>query len=405
MKKFILFVLVIAAVIGAFAIYLAATTPSSSAGIRFPLTPAHRALVAHVPQSAEAFALIPTAAALDSKLRANPITRGAIDDWSANHLMPRPWMIGAADLLAWREGKQTRYLLRLDPVRAVIVRIYLMFRGDSGGTLLINAPAGSGLDADEVARIVALADKLPAADALVVQRERGKGAFPPMPRPAVTALQVQPAEIVITSRAASEGDSVPSAITAPVARDALLTASFASAPRSLDDLNRLLGAKVSTFLSDGGSITLYDIDAGKLVPRPLGVIAVPATPERRAALDAFIHTLQPGELVGVRPRGAERDGQLLLSFDQSLDLYLKDAIEPVTYPAARWAIRLDPQRLVPILQRIDDSVGLRIAAPHLFRSARDLGRWIGALQEAKSIEGVDSVDGPQEQLRVRIAAK
>ena len=68
-------------------------------------------------------------------------------------------------------------------------------------------------------------------------------------------------------------------------------------------------------------------------------------------------------------------------------------------------MRADPKRLVPILSRLGDSVGLRIAAPRFYRSARDLGRWIEALQEATSIEAADSDDGDAEELKVRIGAK
>jgi len=59
-----------------------------------------RALIAQVPASAESFAIIPRAAALDTKLHLNPITRGAIAKWSTNHPFPSPWMIGGADLVA-----------------------------------------------------------------------------------------------------------------------------------------------------------------------------------------------------------------------------------------------------------------------------------------------------------------
>ena len=55
--------------------------------------------------------------------------------------------------------------------------------------------------------------------------------------------------------------------------------------------------------------------------------------------------------------------------------------------------------------RINDSIGLRIVAGRVYRSARDLNRWIEALQEATSIEAADSFDGATEELKVRIAAK
>jgi hypothetical protein len=188
-------------------------------------------------------------------------------------------------------------------------------------------------------------------------------------------------------------------------RAALLTATFTEAPRIVDDLNRLFGTKVSPLLANGGSIAIYDIDAGKLLPRPLGVIAVPADDARRAAFQAFVERAEVAEAVGVRVRTAEKDGRLLLSFDDSIDTYLKDAFEPGRWPANRWAVRMDAQRLAPIVRRLSESIGLRVAAPRLFRSARDLERWIGGLERASTIEAADSDDGTSEVLQVRITAK
>ncbi|HKO58290.1 MAG TPA: hypothetical protein VJ276_20670, partial [Thermoanaerobaculia bacterium] len=200
MKKFLIIVGVVAALIGALAVYLAATTPKSSAGVRFPLSAAQRELLATVPQSADAFALIPTAAALEAKLRANPVTRDTVEKWTENRQLPSPWMIGGADLLAWRSGKQTRYLLRLDPVRAVIVRAYLMLSGEE--SLLLGPTGETPIDGAELARILALTDSLPAGDVLVVQRQGSRGAFPPIGRPAVTSAAITAMTIDVTSRAA-----------------------------------------------------------------------------------------------------------------------------------------------------------------------------------------------------------
>ena len=104
-------------------------------------------------------------------------------------------------------------------------------------------------------------------------------------------------------------------------------------------------------------------------------------------------------------RTAERGGLLLLSFDRSLDLYLKDTFERRQYPSARWAVRADPGRLAPILSQLSDNLGLRIASPRIFRGARDADRWISALGRATAIEAIDTTDGAAEQLSVDIATK
>lgn len=396
MRKLLFTVLVLGLLAAGLFLYLAATTPKQTAGVRFPLPESQRALVAQVPDSAEAFALIPTAAALESKLRANPVTRDAIASFAEKQSLPRPWMLGGADLLVWREaGGGTRYLVRLDPLRAAIVRIYRMVGGDIGDTLLINAPGGESVH--DLDAILALTANLPPGDAFAVQRSASRGAFPPIGRPAVTSVTVTPDAIELTSHAAAAAANGPPPTANSFPRSALLTASFTEAPRVVEDLNRLFGTKVSQLFDGGGSIAIYDVDTGTLLPKPRGVIAIPATDAGRAAFQQVVST-------GMG-RTAEKDGRLLLSFDRSLDTYLMDAAEPGRWPANRWALRADPQRLAPILRKLGDSLGLRVASPRLYRSARDLDRWLAGLEQAAGIEAADSVEGPTEVLRVRITAK
>src|SRR5947209_7996346 len=94
----------------------ASPTRLSATCARCALTDAQRALLAQVPQSAESFALIPTAAALEAKLRANPITRDEVQSWEEKHSMPARWMMGGADVLLWRDADGgTHYLVQADP--------------------------------------------------------------------------------------------------------------------------------------------------------------------------------------------------------------------------------------------------------------------------------------------------
>ncbi|HEY8850043.1 MAG TPA: hypothetical protein VIO12_12155 [Thermoanaerobaculia bacterium] len=397
MRKILIVVVGIALIAGAAAVYLIVTTPRQTAGIR--------ALVAQVPASADSFAIIPSAGTLDAKLRANPVTREALESWSGRQSIPRPWMLGGADLLAWKSGDSIRYFLRLDPFRAFLVRVYSMGGGELGQSIRINVAPEGAIDSAEVAHILDLASKLPPGDALVVQRESARGSFPPIPRPSVTSVQVTATEVNLVSvGAAAPGRPSPAAtLTAHLPRAAVFAAAFTSPPRIVGDLNRLLGAKVSAILADGGAIALYDVDAGKLLPRPIGVIAVPS--DHRAAFDSLVSTLHGGESLGYRVHTAEGAGQLLLSFDESINQYLIDQFDDTTVAGGQWTLVIDPQRLVPILGRLSDSVGLRIASPRLFRSARDLNGWIAPLQRARSIEATDSVQTGLEQLRVHLTAK
>lgn len=395
-RTFLTFLLILALIGGAIALYLYVTTPHETAGATFPLSGSARAMIASAPASAAAFAYIPRAAALEEKLNANPITRDVITSWSAERALPQPWMLGGADLLVWQSGKQTRYLLRLDPVRAALVRIYLMAAGDVGGTILINAPSEQSIAPDEVAQIEALTVKLPTADAVVVQRTASRGAFPPIGRPVVSSVAISKDDIVITSHAQGTAAGGAPPLETHLARGAMLSASFASAPRLFDDLNRLFGQKISDLVSGGGSVSIYDVDTGTLLPRPRTVISVPASANRRPASEM---------LSRYGARTAEKDGELVLSFDDTIDAYLKDAIDSSSVSGGRWAARIDVQRLAPILDKLKDNVGLRIASPRLFRAARDLDRWIENLHQAKTITATDSFDGTIEELKAGVTAK
>jgi hypothetical protein len=408
MRKLTIIIAVVLAVIAAVFIYLIATTPKTSAGVRFPLTGAQRDLIAAVPESAESFALIPTAAAIDSKLRANAVMSDAVDQWEKSHSLPSPWMVGGADLLAWRDASTTRYLIRLDPIRAFVVHTYMMLGGDIGETLLINAPSTQPINSGDLAQILALSEKLPPGDAFVVQRRGSRGAFPPIARPAVTSLSVTPDDILFTSRAQRDAAAPIAAQSnqpAKFAHNALITATFATMPRIIEDLNRVFGTRVSSLIENGGTIAVYDIDTHKFLPRPMGVISVPDDPPRRAAYEEFVAKVKQGESLGIHIETAERGGSLLLSFDDSITPYINDAVEPGRWPAGKWAVRADPRRLVPILRKLGDSIGLRIAAPRFYRSARDLGHWIDALQGATVLEAAASEDASAEELKVRISAK
>lgn len=407
MKKFLLVLLIVALIAGALAFYLEATTPRTSAGVRFPLTPKQRQLLASVPASAEAFALIPTAAAFREKLFSNPITRPPIEQWAEFQQLPRSWMLGDADLVAWRAGKRIAFAIHLDPLRAALVRIYLMMGSAldarvNEGTLLINAGAGEPLGPAGLDQVLALTSGLGSADAVVVQQAASRGAFPPVGRPAVTTVRLGTDEVNVISRSASE---TPPPAASPLMRPrfprgALIAATFREPPRIVSDLDRLFIARVSHLLDDGGSIVLYDVNAGTLLPRPNGLMIAKATPDHRQTVERIRSAVEWfGE---IRDTG----DQLLVSFDKtSLITYSTDTLVDAQWPSNDWAARVDPKRAVPLLEKLGGNMGLRLAAPRIYRAARDLRRWIESLSDAESIEAAHSFTGSTEELRVRITSK
>ncbi|MBV8516004.1 MAG: hypothetical protein JO197_01260 [Acidobacteria bacterium] len=408
MRIALIILIVLALIAGGLAAYLAFTTPHAAAPLRMPLTNAQRALLAHAGADADTLAYIPRAAVLRAKLLANPVTRDAVERWTSAESTPPPWLLGGADVVLWHSEKRTSYAVRLDALRAWLARAWLSFATNAdarwdGDLLLMNAPVEPMIGDAALAPILQLASGLPEGDVFIVQREGGRGAFPPIARPAVSSVRVAASDLVVVSRAnADETNSAPHApVVARFPRGALLSATFAAPPRILGDVRRLLlGIDIQSLVDDGGSIALYDVDAGTLLPRPNGVIVIPANEKTRAAVDPIVRA---AELVGeTRDTGSE----LLVAVDRtSLPLYLKDTFVPATWPANGWALRIDPKRFVPLLGKLGDNTGLRFAAPRIHRAARDLRRWIGALEQAEAIEAADSVNGGVEELRVRVASK
>lgn len=408
MRKLIVLLIVIFALVGVAAIYLVITTPKSAAPIRFPLAESHRQLLAHVPATADSFALIPSAALLHGKLLANPVAREPILLWTHEHELPRPWMLGGADLAVWKRGKVTSYAVRLDSFRALLVRSWLLMSSNAdarweGSTLIMHeefpAPASSS-PPNDLDAVLRLANGLPVGDVFVVQRQSGRGAFPPIGRPAVTSVRVTAAEVLLVSRAATMETAEQREIRPRFPAGAMLAASFATPPRVLGDLNRLLGAKIDALVDEGGSLALYDVDGGTFLPRPKGVLVIPADERAREQLK---NVERVAALVG---ETRDTGDQILVSFDRtSMGLYIEDEMVPASWPSTRWSLRIDPERLIPVLRRVGDSPGLRFVAPRLHRAARDLRRWMDALNEADAVEAAASVAGGVEELRVRVSSK
>jgi len=404
MRTFILFLCILVALAVGVAIYLVATTPKVAPPLRFPLTGAQEELLRHVPGDAEAYALIPAPAVLMAKLAANPVTAETILRWTEEQSMPPAAMLGRADAVVWKHGKATSYAVRFDPVRAVIVRLWTMFSSAdarwSGRTLVING--GPATTSGTVPPEVALAGPLPEGDAFVVQRDEARGAFPPIGRPAMTSVRVTERELELTSRAASDdaGDPARPAVKVSLPRSALLAVAFAEPPRVLGDIDRLLAADIDALVGGGGTLALYRVDTGTLLPRPFLAIAVPANEATRATLTRYDGVL---DAVGQK---VEQGGEIVVSFDRnSAGQYLKDERAAVAWPANRWSLRLDPPRLIPVLRKVGDNPALRFATPRIHRGARDLRRWMGALEQAAAVEAASSVGPGFEELRVRVTAK
>lgn len=389
---------------GAAAVYLKGTTPTSSSGVAFPLDISQRELLAVVPPDAESFAFVPRAAALYTELLGNPITREPLEHWTREQQLPQPWLVGAADLVIWSEAGRTGYAMRLDRFRALLFRFYLMITSERapqvrGNTFIVNT-SGRQAASEALAPLLDLTSGLPPADALVVQRNASTTGYPPIGRPAVTSVQVASGEVVLVSRAQSDVVDSGTARLAVFPAGALMAATFVRTPRLIGDLNRLFGADISSLLDNGGSIVIYDVETRRLLPRPKGLLVVAADPEKRRTAERIATV---AELVGeVRDTG----GEMLIAFDRSsIGSYTTERFDAASWPATGWAIRLDAENAVPIIEELGNNAGLRLAAPRLYRSIRDARRWLGPLSNADTIEAAHSEGRGIEELRVRIRAK
>jgi hypothetical protein len=404
MRTFIIILCIVLVAVVAVAAYLLLTTPHEAPPLQAPLTASQQELVARVPSDADAYALIAAPAVLLGKLEANPVTSEAIANWRDQQPLPPKAMLGAADAIVWKRGKSTSYAVRFDPVRAFIVRIWTTISDVEsqwdGRTLLIGEQSGAAFSPPPE---ILMAEGLPPGDVLVVQRKESRGAFPPIPRPAITSVKVTANQIDIASRAPAKGDDgggglKPALHSLP--SGAMLAIAFTDPPHVLGDVNRLVATDIEELVSGGATIAVYGVDTGTFLPRPFMAVVVPADEEHRATLGKYDRVIR---LVG---QIVEQQGELVVAFDRnSATQYLEDARTPMPWPANQWSVRIDPARLIPVLRKVGDNQALRFATPRLHRGARDLRRWMGGLERANLIEAAASTTAGFEELRVRVASK
>jgi hypothetical protein len=403
-KRALLFVLAVALIaIAGVAIFLYVSTPREPLALTLPLADDHRRLLARVPAGADAFALIPRAAALEARLRENPATAQALEEWTRDRQLPSPWMLGRADLVVWHSDEGTTFAFHLDPFRALLLRTSTWFGGPAlnvdGSTVLIGPAAGQDALADHVPDLhLGLGHGL-SGHAVVVQR-RGGAMFPPIARPAVSTVTVTRREVNIVSRSGRSSPGPQPPVTPNLPLGGLISAWFSEPTRVVTALDRIVPGDVVSILSSGGSVVLYDVEGRRLLPRPRGVFITPDNPQTRAAA-ARLETV--AEIVG----GVERrDGQILIALDrQSLPAYATEDFEASPFPSNLWAVRIDPGRMLPVVEDLADHRGLRFAAPELSRSAGRLRDWISRLSGAKRIDAAALATAGGEELRVRVTAK
>jgi hypothetical protein len=437
MKRTLVVIGIVIAAIAAIIIYLYATVPKVVAPVAAPFGNAASALLSHVPAGATDIAYVRRAAAVYGKALGDPIAGPPLRDWSDRAgLTHLPMLLGSADAVAWRtDNGGFGFAARPDLMRRALTRLYLAVSGRDdlsldGGALLMNAGEAGASPAEAASELESLAAGLPPADLVVLQREGSRGAFPPIGRPAVTAIRLTGRTILLDSQARPESGVDESVAALPFAAPAGAMLSFAMArpPRLAGELNRLFATKVTPLLDHGGMLVVYDVDARSLLPRPTGVVVLEADDAHREALAAFVQSLttmvgsaasvakrqigavevETRDAYGMRIETAETPaGELLLSFDRSsIERYLAAPGRGVVDRApATWTAVVNPSVAAPVIGRLARSPGFRILSPKLYRAAANLETWMTALESASTVEVRKDRAGDQERIRVLIRAK
>jgi hypothetical protein len=381
--------------------WLFITTPRNAQPLGMPLGADHQALLARAPAEAEIVALIPTVAPMHAKLLGNPVTREPVEKWAERYPLPPFWMIGNAGLVIWQNEDGNGYALKLDPLRAAIANLWLMFSGNDSATwdsstLIVNAHSSAPFDSQP---FDGLMRGLPPVDALVIHSQRDEREFPMIGRPAVTGVAIGENRIQLTSRARAKEASRSLPIHRALPAGALFAAVFAEPPRVVGDIGRIVGADMRELLAGGGGLVLYDLDTGSILPRPRGLAVLPLNSTTASMAE------EGGGLFEVFGEIRTHGEQVLVAVDRtSVSTYLGERFVQPEWPEAAWAVRLDPKRLMPVLARLDKPA-LRFLVPRLHERSRNLRRWIEALGRADEIAAAERTVSGIDELRVTVSSK
>jgi hypothetical protein len=421
------------ALAAAAAVWLAVSASGPARTVWLPLSGADRALLAHVPAGASEIALVPSAAATYRGLKGNPATAELTRAWAERSGWRWiPTLLGQADVVFWRQDRRVGMAASVDGLRAALLRAWILVSGSEelsiDGTTLLAGGNDRPMSAAELDSLLDVAATLPRANALVWQTETASGAFPPIGRPAATAVSLTSDGFVL--RCASGAPTGDAADQRPLGgrfpTGAMVSIAFAGAPQFGGEIERLVGIRVRPLLDRGGMLVVYDFDMRKLVPRPLGLLALPDDPAHREALAALVASVesvgkdlvrQTTRLAGSTPvvhreafggtmESAESEGELLVSFDgTSMDRYLGGGFEAIPAQPAVWLARLEPSRLAPLVFGADRNPALRFLTPKISRSARGASTWIGYLTGVRRAVSRKITGDRGDQLEVVVTAK
>jgi hypothetical protein len=399
----IVLVLILVVVAG----YVLFSTPLRSEPVGFGSDPDHLRLIRRAPADAPAVFLVPRAAGFFRMMRGHPIASSWVPIIERRQeLALLPYLLGRADVVAWQQEQGVAIVANPDPVRLALTRAYLAMKGErrivvGDGLLFVGTPPVSETGA-EIASNANLRGQ-----AFAIHREGSEDDFPPIGRPAVSAVILEPDGLKVESEATASGplaaggvplDSYP--------EGAMLSTVAATTPEWVERLGRLIPPVVVSLLREGALFAVYRISGEDLIPRLHLVIAVPGGNSKD--VDDVVGKINLGpfglsesrRMVGgvevVRRTGmgsmieyATSSDKLLISFDRSsIERYLADRMVKSPFPPERtvWFATMKPAELAEGIDELRDRQELSLLAPDLHDAIRQAGAWLRYVRGARLVQ-------------------
>ncbi|HUP63907.1 MAG TPA: hypothetical protein VM557_01330 [Thermoanaerobaculia bacterium] len=336
------------------------------------------------------------------------------------------WLIGASPTAIWTRPDSWGGATRPDPIRRFLIPFlaarFLDLRVEREGDIILFNPN----DEPTIGEIPRDCLSERSGSAFVIRL--AEGGFPPIPRPAFTAISFDGDRLKIASCARGHEPLPTTSLTGvEMPSDALIAIRFAEPPPAIESIEKAVPIDLTRYLADGGSVALYGIETGGLVPRPSIVFGIRADDDRAAGIMAELDrattrgamklllgmgedrtrvvggvTVTRREGIGLTIEFARRGDELLIAFDgRSLEKLLSGGFVPTEDGEVSWHLRARPDQLLPVLDDLGSNPALRLFAEDFSRETRKLAAEIRALPPARLL--VATVKGGQDGL-VRLDA-
>ncbi len=381
--------------------------------------PGDRSLLQRVPDDAEEIVFVPRFATFFWAAQKNAVVARALAALPQDQMRYAPWLLGNADVVAWRRDKRWSFVARPDALhRGLISAAGASQRGlVMDGEFVSSGEMVPRTDRPDQPFDAALIDSAK-GQFFVWQSEDSSWSFPPIARPAFSAGIVKSDSLEISSRSGHEAGQGPGAggqlTQSPalsIPTSAMISAVVSEVPEILSAADRLFPVNLERLFSEGGGLVLYDLEADGVVPRPRGVLVVPASDANRQIINGLFESVpdemiarilgsdasermagslrvRRRELAGVTAESTEDANQILLAFDNtSLDLFLASPRGPATLVSGEvWRCRIEPNSFLPVVKELRDNKLLKLAARDTYRKVDRFYQSVKLFADAESLE-------------------